>query len=246
MVDIRSFEDGGFGVIAQIAVDSDIGALASGDFDGDGIDEIIFSSYNTSNVKYYKNVDGNFVEASTIYDSYLSLNTTKDVNDDGHLDLISADGVALLGNGAGAFTTDSIIGGEISFGYFNNDDFFDVIDDESRIYTQGTTEVAAAQPFEIDSQAGAQRMLEVLSNAIENIISRRASVGAMMSRLESAENVSQLTRENLSAAQSQILDADIAEETAELTKQQVLQQAAVSVLAQANLSLQMVLSLLRP
>jgi flagellin len=73
----------------------------------------------------------------------------------------------------------------------------------------------------------------------------RASVGAFQSRFESAISNLMTTTENLTASRSRIMDADFAEETAKLTRAQVLQQAGVAMLSQANAVPQNVLSLLR-
>ncbi|MGB5741444.1 MAG: flagellin, partial [Sedimenticolaceae bacterium] len=73
----------------------------------------------------------------------------------------------------------------------------------------------------------------------------RASAGASQSRLEStARNLANVV-ENVSAARSQVLDADFAMETANLTRAQILQQSGAAILAQANVIPQNVLSLLR-
>ena len=66
-----------------------------------------------------------------------------------------------------------------------------------------------------------------------------------MNRIESAINTLQITKENSAAAKSRIVDADYAAETARLAKNQILQQASISVLAQANSRPEMVLALLR-
>ena len=81
--------------------------------------------------------------------------------------------------------------------------------------------------------------------AIDNISRARGNFGKAITVLESRAANSAALAENLSAARSQILDADIAAETAEMTKANVLQQAGVSILAQANQSPQVVLSLLQ-
>ena len=75
--------------------------------------------------------------------------------------------------------------------------------------------------------------------------SSRAKLGAVQNRFESTISNIASTSENLSAANSRILDADFASETAKLAKSQVLQQAGISVLAQANSRPQQVLSLLQ-
>ncbi|PIE68358.1 MAG: flagellin, partial [Deltaproteobacteria bacterium] len=72
----------------------------------------------------------------------------------------------------------------------------------------------------------------------------RGDLGAVQNRFESTiANLSNVS-ENLSAARSRILDADIAQETSTMTKQNILQQAGVSILAQANQAPQLALSLL--
>ncbi|TFG42869.1 MAG: flagellin FliC, partial [Syntrophobacterales bacterium] len=81
--------------------------------------------------------------------------------------------------------------------------------------------------------------------AIDSVSKARGNFGKAITVLESRAKNSAALSENLSAARSQILDADIASETAEMTKASVLQQAGVSILAQANQSPQVVLSLLQ-
>jgi len=73
----------------------------------------------------------------------------------------------------------------------------------------------------------------------------RANLGAIQNRFESTITNLQTVSENLSASRGRILDADFAAETANLTKAQVLQQAGVAVLAQANAQPQLALSLLQ-
>lgn len=105
-----------------------------------------------------------------------------------------------------------------------------------------TAEIAPT--LSLASREGAENSLEVLENAINNLVERRAELGAITNRLSSSEAVFLNSIENLSEARSRILDADIAFEIAELSKQQILQQAASSVLMQANLQLRTVLTLL--
>ncbi|MBM3978043.1 MAG: flagellin, partial [Planctomycetes bacterium] len=81
--------------------------------------------------------------------------------------------------------------------------------------------------------------------AIDNVTTTRGALGAAQNRLTSAISSILNTRENLSAAESRIRDVDVAIETADLTRNSILQQAAVSVLAQANTQPQLALSLLQ-
>jgi flagellin len=96
----------------------------------------------------------------------------------------------------------------------------------------------------IATSSGAQNALSTIDSAIASVSRLRGDLGAAQNRLQSTINNLQASTENLSAANSRIRDADIAAETAALTRAQVLQQAGIAVLAQANLSSQAALALL--
>jgi flagellin len=98
--------------------------------------------------------------------------------------------------------------------------------------------------IDISTFEGATAALTAIDNAIGSIASQRADLGAIQNRMESTVSNLAITSENLSAANSRIQDADFAAETAELSRTQVLQQAGISILAQANQGPQQVLSLL--
>jgi len=83
-------------------------------------------------------------------------------------------------------------------------------------------------------KSSAQASLAFIDKSIQGVASIRADFGAIQNRLQSTINNTAIAAENLSAANSRIRDADMAEETAELTKQNILAQAGTSVLAQAN------------
>jgi flagellin len=86
----------------------------------------------------------------------------------------------------------------------------------------------------ISTKEGAQTTLQRLDDALVNINGTRANLGAIQNRLQSVANNIQITDENYSAAKSRIRDVDVAAETASLAKNQILNQAGVSVLSQAN------------
>lgn len=90
----------------------------------------------------------------------------------------------------------------------------------------------------------AQASIDVVDTAMISVNAMRANFGAMQNRLNSTLNNLSIAHENLSAANSRIRDADIAEETAEMTRNNILLQAGVSVLGQANAKQQVALSLL--
>jgi flagellin len=96
----------------------------------------------------------------------------------------------------------------------------------------------------LTTQAAAQEALDIVEDAIDDISSRRATVGTAMNRLAITMNNLATVVENLRAADSRIRDADIAAETASYTRNQILVQAGVSVLAQANQMPAIALSLL--
>jgi flagellin len=98
--------------------------------------------------------------------------------------------------------------------------------------------------IDISTVEGATEALVAVDNAIGQVASQRADLGAIQNRMESTVSNLQVTSENLNAANSRIQDADFAAETAELQRTNVLQQAGISVLAQANAAGQQVLSLL--
>ena len=102
----------------------------------------------------------------------------------------------------------------------------------------------ALTDIDIRTFEGAQKALVAVDNAIAQVASQRADLGAVQNRMESTVSNLQITSENLNSANSRIQDADFASETAELQRTNVLQQAGISVLAQANASGQQVLSLL--
>ena len=108
-----------------------------------------------------------------------------------------------------------------------------------------TSSFSSVQSIDIGTYSGAQSALAVLDAAIGKIDSERADLGAIQNRFSSTINNLNSIIENASAARSRIRDTDFAAETAELAKNQVLQQAGLSVLAQANASSQSVLSLLQ-
>ncbi|MEV3825139.1 flagellin [Aeromonas caviae] len=96
----------------------------------------------------------------------------------------------------------------------------------------------------ISTQTNAQNVLAAVDSMLEVVDGKRAELGAVQNRLDSTIRNQSNISENVSAARSRIRDADFATETANMTKQNILQQAASSILAQANQRPQSALSLL--
>ena len=106
-----------------------------------------------------------------------------------------------------------------------------------------TTLLATAST--VSTTAGALSALGNIDTAIQSVSNSRAKFGTAMNRLEVATGNIQTMRLNLSAANSRIVDVDVASETAAMSRNQVLSQAGVSVLAQANQLPQLAFGLLR-
>lgn len=119
------------------------------------------------------------------------------------------------------------------------------------------TTAAAGQSFSVDitgmtpagidvsTQASANSAISVIQSAIETVSAERSKLGAVQNRLEHTIKNLDTSAENLQAAESRIRDVDMAQEMMEYTKNNILQQAATAILAQANQAPQMVLQLLR-
>lgn len=102
-----------------------------------------------------------------------------------------------------------------------------------------------AANISVSSQSNAQVVLAGIDSLIAVVDKKRAELGAVQNRFQSTINNQANIAENLSAAKSRIKDADFAAETAKLTKNQILQQASQTILAQANQRPQAALSLLQ-
>ena len=105
-------------------------------------------------------------------------------------------------------------------------------------------EASTAQRYDVSNQFSALRTLDTIEFAFADVNEVRSQLGAQQNRLESTIANLQVAHENLSAAKSRISDVDFAEESAQLARNQIIQQAGVSILSQANQSLSIALSLL--
>jgi flagellin len=144
-------------------------------------------------------------------------------------------GVPLLNGSASNF--------DIQVGTRNNPD-----NDRIRLFDSNTADVntiaLGINLASVSDKLSAQTTLTSIDSALSSITAIRAQFGAMQNRLQSTVNNIMVSRENLSAAMSRIRDMDMAEETTELSKNQILMQSGISVLSQANSSMKSVLNLL--
>ncbi len=115
----------------------------------------------------------------------------------------------------------------------------------TKVTATGADNLKATAGISISSQDDASNAITALDAAINSVSSERAKMGAVQNRLEHTINNLSTSAENLTAAESRIRDVDMAKEMMEMTKNNILQQAAQSMLAQANQTPQNVLQLLR-
>ncbi len=145
--------------------------------------------------------------------------------------------------GAAVASTDGTItvGGSITYNSSKN---FKIADTSNTV-AAGTSTLQSVETIDISTQRGSNDALSIIDGALDFIDNARADLGAIQNRFQATianlENVSQ----NVSAARSRIQDADFAKESAALAKAQILQQAGISMLAQANATNQNVLNLLQ-
>jgi len=131
---------------------------------------------------------------------------------------------------------------------YNSSKSFSVTSDTASLGAAAVATVSSLDDvgsIDISTQEGANAALSVLDGGLAAISDSRADLGATMNRFESTMNNLNNVVENTTAARSRITDADFAKETAALSRAQVLQQASMAMLAQANQQPQQVLSLLR-
>jgi flagellin len=107
------------------------------------------------------------------------------------------------------------------------------------------TKIASSgNTYAVNSAASAAASLVAIQTAISQLASDRAQLGANISRLETERNTLSILRDNLSAARSRIVDVDVAEESANFARQQILVQSGTAMLAQANILPQSALRLM--
>ena len=156
------------------------------------------------------------------------------VNDSGDIDLVTA-----LGSGSSAGEIESF-----SFGSGASVADAETAATTTAVSLADVTDDNLVADVDITDVIGSQKAVIIIDQAIQKIDSQRADLGAVQSRFENTIGNLQNIGENVSAARSRIQDTDFAAETANLTKNQILQQAGTSILAQANQLPQAVLSLL--
>lgn len=241
---------GGFDDQGVYFADTLLGSdLTVGDINNDGILDIAESGFAGFNY-FLGRGDGTFESKRTLTGVAGSI---QDINGDGLNDIAGSS--IYLADGEGGFEVGISItssGSEKAYADFNEDgalDFVSVTDlvPNSTFGVQlSTTEVgvSALLEFSLKTQTGAKQSLALFEQKLNQLASQRGSIGAFEARLSSAIANASVTSENIEAARSRISDVDVANESAKLVRLNILQQAGAAVLAQANQSPSLALSLL--
>ncbi|MGR9073398.1 MAG: flagellin N-terminal helical domain-containing protein [Gammaproteobacteria bacterium] len=241
------------------AVTADDNGLASGAFSINGV-EILTGAISAGDS------DGTLRDA--INAVQLQTGVTAELDSSNNLILTALDGRNIQLTTAGG-NTDSIAAPQAVFGNFDlsgaaNDDVVVgtvTLDSNNAIVvdtgidaatygqaiaagTYNITTTNSVTNVDISTRAGANLAITNVDRALDAVNSLRSTFGAIQSRFEAIVTSLQTTSENLSAARSRIRDADFAEETANLARAQILQQAGIAMVAQANVLPQNALALL--
>ncbi|NII51939.1 flagellin [Frigoribacterium endophyticum] len=127
----------------------------------------------------------------------------------------------------------------------NNGGAVSVADDAGTGVVAGTAGATTTGGLKFDTADNAQASIKLIDAQIQTVSTARSELGAVQNRFEHAINVTNVAKENLTAAESRIRDTDMAQEMVKYTRSNILSQAGTAMLAQANQSTQGVLSLLR-
>lgn len=241
-------------------------SLALGDLNGDEIlDAVTVGNWDSIANVFIGKGDGTFSETSFLTGTVGMASpdgvALGDIDGDGVLDLafinvMGNDLVIFAGNGDGTFAvgTSYSTGANpisVAFGDLDKDGVLDIVtadknaDQISTFLAQTKDGVSPLLSFDLSTAAGARQALPVFQQKASQLAVQLGQIGAFQSRLGSAIAVAATAAENFAAAAGRITDLDIAEETANLVRHQILQQSGVAVLAQANQQTTTVLALLQ-
>jgi flagellin len=184
---------------------------------------------------------GDDIQIATADGAGLGMNTAS-------LTGLKADGTTAAGAAAvlsGGIAAGAVVGGHVTL---NSASSFTVVGASDATVFTATTEgstLDTVAAIDVSTVIGATKAINTVDSALGAVSDQRAKLGAVQNRFESTVSNLQTSSENLSASRSRIQDADFAQETANLSRSQILQQAGTAMVAQANQLPQGVLALLR-
>jgi len=224
-------------ISANVSNVSDLSGLAAAINDKAGTTGVTARLNDTKDTIFLENAEG--------YDIQL----TGQTGSTGALSLtgVAVDGSTLLTGAGSSGTIASGASGSLSVGgkvTYEAGKSFSVAASGTNLGSAAST-LSNVGNINISTQKGSNDAISVLDKALSFINDLRADLGAVQNRFESTINNLQTTSENISDARSRIQDADFAKETGNLSRAQILQQAGIAMLSQANQSQQGVLQLLR-
>jgi flagellin-like hook-associated protein FlgL len=231
------------------------------DFNFDGRLDLVVANNTSASVSVYLNQNGTFSQATNYTlggvtnTRYLSV---LDINGDGNLDIAAPGdlgGTAIIyGNGDGTFSAAITVdtGSDnfsVTMADFNNDGSIDIAatlggSNQTNVMLANNRETFDLARQNLSTAQSARDTLVNLDNTLRRVTLEIGALGAYESRLSSALNTIITRRIEVAAASSRIADADIAKETASLIRANILRDVASSVLAQANLTPKLALTLL--
>lgn len=249
--------DGTFGSVNYLAGIASPDDTDIADLNGDGNLDILTSGGGEIE-RFFGNGDGTFEAQTAITTSVTEVIEAVDLNGDGNLDIITGDASVsvFLGQDDGSFADEASYNLDVAtlidsllIADFNDDGVLDIAQGTSATgleYIQQET-IAGITPlleFSLANQSDAKLALPYFQRQLDRLSEQRGEIGSAMARIEVAESVLSVSAENFKAAESRIRDADVAQESANLVRLNILQQAASSVLGQANQQPQLALQLL--
>lgn len=243
----------------QIALGALVFEATAGDLNGDGRADIVALMNGTNSMLVLMGNGNGTFKAPVSYQLGTGPNSgvLRDINNDGFLDSISTNlsgssFSVLLGNGDGTFKAQRTYATGASprgtFGDFNDDGVDDFAVSGTgvlSVFHGNTQKTPYVKPVDLKTVSGARQALKTLTRTLDRISAETGALGAFEQRLRTSLSNLQTARDNYTAASSRIKDADIAHEVATLTKENVRQQVAASILSQANQQPSLALSLLR-
>lgn len=247
--------NGTFGTAITYSTGTQPRSLAAADFNRDGYMDIVTADWNGATVGggyvsvFLGNGNGTFAaRVSFQAGTGPSGVSVADLDGDGYKDIFTADNngstISILrGNGNGTFQSkvsySTLTPWTVTAADFNNDGALEIAvanaaSSRVSVFRSNTTTYTTIAPLNLQTAADATESISIIENIQARVSGELGKVAASQSRFESAVNLLTNKRENFVEAVSRIQDVDVADETAQLIRNKVLQDAGTALLAQAN------------